>query len=163
VYKSSAYTQIGSFEKVKNIRMHKTYVAKPGEVDRVWYVVDAADQTLGRLATRIATVLRGKHKPQYTPHEDVGDFVVVVNAEKIKVTGNKLDQKKYYWHTGYPGGIREISLRRQLALHPTRVIEHAVKGMLPHGPLGRSQLKKLKIYSGPQHPHEAQQPKPLEL
>jgi large subunit ribosomal protein L13 len=148
---------------VKNIRMYKTYVAKPGEVERKWYVVDAADLTLGRLATRIATVLRGKHKPQYTPHEDVGDFVVVVNAEKIHVTGGKLDQKKYYRHTGYPGGIREISLRRQLKLHPERVITHAVKGMLPRGPLGRQQLKKLKVYSGPQHPHQAQQPLPLEL
>jgi len=143
--------------------MYKTYVAKPGEVERVWYVVDAADRTLGRLATRIASVLRGKHKPQYTPHEDVGDFVIVVNAEKIKVTGNKLDQKKYYWHTGYPGGIREITLRRQLALHPERVIEHAVRGMLPRGPLGRRQLKKMKVYSGPEHPHEGQQPKPLVL
>ncbi len=150
-------------KQVKNIRMYKTYVAKPGEVERVWYVVDAADRTLGRLATRIASVLRGKHKPQYTPHEDVGDFVIVVNAEKIKVTGNKLDQKKYYWHTGYPGGIREITLRRQLALHPERVIEHAVKGMLPRGPLGRRQLKKMKVYSGPEHPHEGQQPKPLVL
>jgi large subunit ribosomal protein L13 len=148
---------------VKNIRMYKTYVAKPGEVERVWYVVDAADRTLGRLATQIATVLRGKHKPQYTPHEDVGDFVIVVDAEKIKVTGNKMDQKKYYWHTGYPGGIRERTLRRQLELHPERVIEHAVKGMLPRGPLGRRQLKKMKVYSGPQHPHEGQQPKPLEL
>lgn len=148
---------------MKNIRMYKTYVAKPGEVERVWYVVDAAGRTLGRLATQIATVLRGKHKPQYTPHEDVGDFVIVVNAEKIEVTGNKLDQKKYYWHTGYPGGIRERTLRRQLELHPERVIEHAVKGMLPHGPLGRRQLKKMKVYSGPQHPHEGQQPKPLEL
>ncbi len=148
---------------MKNIRMYKTYVAKPGEVERVWYVVDAADRTLGRLATQIATVLRGKHKPQYTPHEDVGDFVIVVNAEKIKVTGNKMDQKKYYWHTGYPGGIRERTLRRQLELHPERVIEHAVKGMLPRGPLGRRQLKKMKVYSGPEHPHEGQQPKPLEL
>lgn len=148
---------------MKNIRMHKTYVAKPGEVERKWYVVDATDLTLGRMATRIAQVLRGKHKPQYTPHEDVGDFVIVVNAEKINVTGRKLDQKKYYRHTGYPGGIREISLRRQLELHPDRVITHAVKGMLPRGPLGRRQLKKLKVYSGPQHPHQAQQPVPLEL
>ena len=148
---------------MKNVRMYKTYVAKPGDVERAWYVVDATDQTLGRLATRIATVLRGKHKAQYTPHEDVGDFVVVVNAEKIKVTGNKLDQKMYYRHTGYPGGIREISLRRQLELHPNRVIEHAVKGMLPHGPLGRRQLKKLRVYAGPEHPHAAQQPKPFEF
>jgi large subunit ribosomal protein L13 len=148
---------------VKNIRTQKTYVAKPGDVERTWYVVDATNQTLGRLATQIATMLRGKHKPQYTPHEDVGDFVIVVNAEKVAVTGRKLDQKRYYRHTGYPGGIRDISLRRQLELHPTRVIQRAVKGMLPRGPLGRRQLKKLKIYAGPEHPHEAQQPQPLEL
>ncbi len=116
---------------VKKIGIHKTYVAKPGEVERSWYIVDATGLTLGRLATQIASVLRGKNKPQYTPHEDVGDFVIVVNAEKIEVTGRKLDQKKYYWHTGYPGGIREITLRRQLELHPDRVILHAVKGMLP--------------------------------
>jgi large subunit ribosomal protein L13 len=146
---------------VKNIRMYKTYVAKPGEVERKWYVVDATDQTLGRLATQIATVLRGKHKPEYTSHEDVGDFVIVVNAEKVHVTGRKLDQKKYYWHTGFPGGIREISLARQLQEHPERVIEHAVKGMLPRGPLGRRQLRKLRIYEGAEHPHEAQQPEPL--
>ncbi len=148
---------------MKNIGMHKTYVAKPGEVERKWYVVDATDQTLGRLATQIASVLRGKNKPQYTPHEDVGDFVVVVNAEKVAVTGRKLDQKKYYWHTGYPGGIRDITLRRQLELHPDRVILHAVKGMLPRGPLGRRQLRKLRVYRGPEHPHDAQQPQPLEL
>jgi large subunit ribosomal protein L13 len=148
---------------VKNIRMFKTYVAKPGAVERKWYVVDATDQTLGRLATQIASILRGKHKPEYTPHEDVGDFVVVVNAEKVRVTGRKLEQKKYYWHTGYPGGIREISLERQLQLHPDRVIEHAVKGMLPRGPLGRRQLRKLRVYRGTEHPHEAQQPEPLEL
>jgi large subunit ribosomal protein L13 len=147
--------------KVKNIRMYKTYVAKPGEVERKWYVVDATDQTLGRLATQIATILRGKHKPEYTPHEDVGDFVVVVNAEKVHVTGRKLDQKKYYWHTGFPGGIREITLSRQLELHPERVIEHAVKGMLPRGPLGRRQLRKLRVYEGAEHPHVAQQPEPL--
>ncbi len=146
---------------MKNIRMYKTYVAKPGEVERKWYVVDATDQTLGRLATQIATILRGKHKPEYTPHEDVGDFVVVVNAEKVHVTGRKLEQKKYYRHTGYPGGIREISLGRQLQLHPERVIEHAVKGMLPRGPLGRRQLRKLRVYEGAEHPHEAQQPEPL--
>jgi large subunit ribosomal protein L13 len=149
--------------KVKNIGRYKTYVAKPGEVERKWYVVDATDQTLGRLATQIASILRGKHKPQYTPHEDVGDFVIVINAEKVRVTGRKLDQKKYYRHTGYPGGIREISLRRQLELYPERVIMHAVKGMLPRGPLGRRQLKKLRVYSGGEHPHEAQQPEPLEL
>jgi len=148
---------------VKRIRMHRTYVAKPGEVERKWYVVDATDQTLGRLATRIASILRGKHKVEFTPHEDVGDFVVVVNAEKIKVTGRKLDQKVYYHHTGYPGGIKGITLRRQLELHPERVIESAVKGMLPRGPLARRQFKKLKVYAGAQHPHEAQQPELLVL
>lgn len=148
---------------MKNIRMYKTYVAKPGEVERKWFVVDATDQTLGRLATQIASVLRGKHKPQYTPHEDVGDFVIVVNAEKVRVTGNKMDQKMYYWHTGYPGGIRDISLRRQLEKHPDRVILHAVKGMLPRGPLGRRQLRKLRVYRGAEHPHDAQQPEPLQL
>jgi large subunit ribosomal protein L13 len=149
--------------KVKTLRIHKTYVAKAGEVERAWYVVDATGQTLGRLATQVASILRGKNKPQYTPHEDVGDFVIVVNAEKVHVTGRKLDQKKYYWHTGFPGGIREIGLRRQLELHPDRVITHAVKGMLPRGPLGRDQLRKLKVYGGPDHPHEAQQPQPLVL
>ena len=148
---------------MKRIRTQKTYIAKPGTVERKWYVVDATDQTLGRLATRIATVLRGKHKAQYTPHEDVGDFVVVVNAEKIKVTGRKLDQKLYDRHSGYPGGITGITLRRQLELHPERVIQSAVKGMLPRGPLARRQLKKLKVYAGAQHPHTAQQPELLEL
>ena len=148
---------------MKQLRTHKTYVAKPGEVERKWYVVDATDQTLGRLATRIATILRGKHKVVFTPHEDVGDFVVVVNAEKIKVTGRKLDQKMYYRHSGYPGGITGITLRRQLELHPERVLQSAVKGMLPRGPLARRQIKKLKVYAGGQHPHEAQQPEVLDL
>lgn len=148
---------------MKNLRTHTTYVAKPGEVDRTWYVVDATDKTLGRLATHVASVLRGKHKPQYTPHEDVGDFVVVINAEKVRVTGRKMDQKFYYRHSGYPGGIKSISLRRQLELHPERVIESAVKGMLPRGPLGRQQFKKLKVYVGAEHPHQAQEPQPLEF
>ncbi|HHE73415.1 MAG TPA: 50S ribosomal protein L13 [Chloroflexi bacterium] len=148
---------------MKSVRGYKTYVAKPGDVERKWYVVDATGQTLGRLASQIAHILRGKHKPQYTPHEDVGDFVVVINAEKVHVTGRKLDQKKYYWHSGYPGGIKEITLRRQLERHPERVIEHAVKGMLPRGPLGRRQLRKLRVYRGPNHPHGAQKPEPLEL
>ena len=148
---------------MKQLRTHKTYVAKPGEIERKWYVVDATDRTLGRLATRIATILRGKHKPVFTPHEDVGDFVVVVNAEKIKVTGRKLDQKMYYRHSGYPGGITGITLRRQLELHPERVLQSAVKGMLPRGPLARRQIKKLKVYAGGQHPHEAQQPEVLDL
>ncbi len=147
---------------MKNARMHKTYVAKPGEVEQNWFVVDATDKTLGRLASRVASVLRGKHKPNFTPHVDVGDFVIVVNAEKIKVTGRKLDQKLYYRHTGYPGGLRSISLREQLNRHPERVVEKAVKGMLPRGPLGRRMFKKLKVYEGPEHPHQAQQPEPLD-
>ena len=148
---------------MKQARIYKTYVAKPNEVQKEWYVVDATDQTLGRLATQIASILRGKTKPQYTPHEDVGDFVIVINAEKVRVTGRKLDLKVYYRHTGYPGGIRSITLRRQLEKHPERVIEHAVKGMLPRGPLGRRQFKKLKVYAGTEHPHQAQMPKPLAL
>jgi large subunit ribosomal protein L13 len=148
---------------VKQARIHKTYVAKPDDIQRDWYVVDATDLTLGRLATKIASVLRGKNKPQYTPYEDVGDFVIVINAEKVAVTGRKLDQKEYFHHTGYPGGIKSITLRKQLQKHPERVIEHAVKGMLPRGPLGRRQFKKLKVYAGSEHPHQAQLPKPLEL
>ncbi|MCD6344652.1 MAG: 50S ribosomal protein L13 [Anaerolineae bacterium] len=138
-------------------------MAKPGEVRQEWYVVDATDKVLGRLSTEIARVLRGKHKPEYTPHVDVGDFVIVVNAEKVKVTGRKLDQKLYYRHTGYPGGLKSITLRRQLEKFPERVIEAAVKGMLPRGPLGRQMFKKLKVYAGPNHPHEAQQPEPRAL
>jgi large subunit ribosomal protein L13 len=140
----------------------KTYSAKPGEVTREWYLVDAEGKTLGRLATQIADTLRGKRKPQYTPHVDTGDFVVVVNAEKIHVTGNKLDQKRYYRHSGYPGGLRSRTLRDQLERRPTEVLRVAVKGMLPKNRLARQQLTKLKIYAGPQHPHEAQNPKPLE-
>jgi large subunit ribosomal protein L13 len=143
--------------------MQKTWNAKPGEVSRDWYVVDADGQTLGRLATRIADTLRGKGKPQYTPHVDTGDFVIVVNAEKIGVTGQKLDQKRYYRHSGYPGGIRSRTLREQLDRRPTEVIRAAVKGMLPRTRLGRAQITKLKVYAGPDHPHEAQAPKPLEL
>jgi len=141
----------------------KTFVTKPAEVERNWYVVDAQDQTLGRLATKIATVLRGKHKPIYSPSVDCGDYVIVVNAEKIRVTGNRMDQKVYYRHSGYPGGLSEITLRRQLEIHPTRVIESAVRGMLPKNKLGRKMFKKLKAYSGPEHPHQAQQPQALEL
>jgi large subunit ribosomal protein L13 len=141
----------------------KTYNAKPGEVARDWYLVDAEGLTLGRLATRIADTLRGKGKPQYTPHVDTGDFVVVVNAEKIAVTGNKLDQKRYYRHSGYPGGIRSRTLREQLDRRPTEVLRVAVKGMLPKNRLAAKQLNKLKIYAGPEHPHEAQAPKPLDL
>jgi large subunit ribosomal protein L13 len=141
----------------------KTYSAKKGEVARDWYVVDADGQTLGRLATRIADTLRGKGKPQYTPHVDTGDFVIVVNADKIQVTGNKLDQKRYYRHSGYPGGLRSRTLREQLDRRPTEVLRTAVKGMLPKNRLARQQINKLKIYAGPEHPHEAQAPKPLKL
>jgi large subunit ribosomal protein L13 len=140
----------------------KTYSAKPGEITREWYLVDAEGKTLGRLATQIADTLRGKRKPQYTPHVDTGDFVIVVNAEKIQVTGNKLDQKRYYRHSGYPGGLRSRTLREQLDRRPTEVLRVAVKGMLPKNRLARQQITKLKIYAGPEHPHEAQNPKPLE-
>jgi large subunit ribosomal protein L13 len=141
----------------------KTYSAKKADIQREWFVVDAAGQTLGRLATRIATVLRGKHKPIYTPSMDTGDFVIVVNADKIAVTGRKLDQKTYYRYSGYPGGLTETSLRRMLQTHPTRVIEFAVRGMLPKNRLGRAMIKKLKVYAGGTHPHAAQQPKPLNV
>jgi large subunit ribosomal protein L13 len=141
----------------------KTWNAKPGAVERRWYVVDADGQTLGRLATQIADTLRGKRKPEYTPHVDTGDFVVVVNAEKIAVTGNKLDDKRYYRHSGYPGGLRSRTLREQLDRRPTEVIRKAVKGMLPRTRLGRAQLRKLRVYAGPEHPHSAQAPQPFEV
>ena len=140
----------------------KTYSAKPGEITREWYLVDAEGKTLGRLATQIADTLRGKRKPQFTPHVDTGDFVIVVNAEKIAVTGNKLDQKRYYRHSGYPGGLRSRTLREQLNRRPTEVLRVAVKGMLPKNRLARQQITKLKIYAGPEHPHEAQNPRPFE-
>ena len=140
----------------------KTYTAKPGEIERHWYVVDAEAKTLGRLATQIADVLRGKDKPAYTPHVDTGDFVIVVNAEKVHVTGQKLDQKIYYRHSGYPGGLRERTLREQLARRPEEVLRRAVKGMLPKNKLAAAQLRKLKIYAGPDHPHAAQTPEPLQ-
>jgi large subunit ribosomal protein L13 len=136
----------------------KTISAKKEEITPGWYVVDAQGKTLGRLATQIATFLRGKHKPIFTPHVDCGDYVVVVNAEKIHVTGRKMIQKKYYRHSGYPGGLHEITLRDQLKKFPERVIEHAVRGMLPKNRLGRKMYKKLKVYAGPDHPHEAQKP-----
>ena len=136
----------------------KTYVTKPAEVERKWFVVDAEGQNLGRLATDIAQVLRGKHKPTFSPSVDCGDFVVVINAEKIAVTGNRLDQKMYYRHSGYPGGIRSLTLREVLDKHPERALHTAVKGMLPKNRLGRKMIKKLKVYAGPEHPHEAQQP-----
>ena len=140
----------------------KTWNAKSGEVPRHWYVVDADGQTLGRLSTRIADTLRGKNKPQYTPHVDTGDFVVVVNAEKINVTGKKLDEKVYYRHSGYPGGLKSRTLREELGRRPTEVLRRSVRGMLPRNRLARAQLRKLKIYAGPEHPHQAQSPVPLE-
>jgi large subunit ribosomal protein L13 len=148
---------------VRRFLSMKTYNAKPGEIARDWYVVDAEGLTLGRLATQIADTLRGKRKPQYTPHVDTGDFVVVVNAEKIAVTGNKLDQKRYYRHSGYPGGLKKRTLNDMLERRPEEVIRKAVRGMLPRNRLGRKQLTKLKVYAGPDHPHAAQKPQPLEI
>ena len=142
----------------------KTYSAKPADVDAKWYVVDAEGAVLGRLAVILATMLRGKHKPMFTPHIDCGDHVVVVNADKVRLTGRKLDDKIYYWHTGYPGGIKSRRARQVLeSRHPERVVEKAVKRMLPKGPLGREQYRKLKVYAGPDHPHAAQSPETLDL
>jgi len=139
----------------------KTYSAKEQDIKRSWYLIDATDQILGRLASQIALRLRGKHKTTYTPHADTGDYIVVVNAEKIAVSGKKLDDKIYYHHTGYPGGIKSETLGKRLARKPESVLEQAVKGMLPKNPLGRAMFKKLKIYSGAEHPHDAQQPEVL--
>ena len=139
----------------------KTYMANPDKIERKWYVVDAEGQTLGRLSAEIAKVLRGKNKPQFTPHIDTGDYVVVVNAEKIKVTGKKLDQKIYYHHSDYVGGMKETTLREMMAKKPEAVIELAVKGMLPKGPLGRAMIKKLHVYAGPDHEQQAQKPEVL--
>lgn len=141
--------------------MQKTYIPKAGELTHDWVLVDANDQTLGRLATRIARAILGKNKPNFTPGVDTGDFVVVINAERIRVTGNKLEDKMYYRHSGYPGGIKVISLRQQLVKHPDRVIQHAVWGMLPHNKVGRKLIKRLKVYAGPEHPHAAQNPRPM--
>ncbi|MGQ0585789.1 MAG: 50S ribosomal protein L13 [Gammaproteobacteria bacterium] len=141
----------------------KTVFLNAGTARHDWVLVDATDKTLGRLATRIAMVLRGKHKPEFTPNADTGDYVVVINAEKVRVTGNKLEDKRYWRHTEYPGGIKSTKLGDMLDKHPERVIESAVKGMLPKGPLGYAQFRKLKVYAGTQHPHAAQQPKPLQL
>lgn len=141
----------------------RTFTAKTAEIKREWYVVDAQGQTLGRLASRIAPILKGKHKPTYTPHLDCGDFVIIVNAEKVRVTGRKLDHKYYYRHSEYPGGLSSITLRDQLAKHPERVLYEALEGMLPKNRLGRQMIKKLKVYAGESHPHQAQQPKALEL
>ncbi len=141
----------------------RTFTAKTAEIKREWYVVDAQGQTLGRLASKIAPILKGKHKPTYTPHLDCGDFVIVINVDKVQVTGRKLDQKFYYRHSEYPGGLKSISLRDQLDQHPDRVLMAAVKGMLPKNRLGRQMIKKLKLYAGEGHPHQAQQPKSLPL
>ena len=141
----------------------KTYVAKPATIEKKWFVVDATGHTLGRLSTVVADTLRGKRKAIYTPNIDTGDFVVVVNAEKIHVTGHKLDDKMYWRHSGYPGGIKGESLRSLLDRRPAEVVRRSVKGMLPHNKLGASQLRKLKVYAGPDHPHEAQHPEPLEI
>jgi large subunit ribosomal protein L13 len=141
----------------------RTYSPKPGEVERRWHVIDATDVVLGRLASQAAVLLRGKHKATFAPHVDTGDFVIVVNADKVALTGNKRDQKMAYRHSGYPGGLRAIPYSQLLAKHPERAVEKAVKGMLPHNTLGRRQLKKLKVYAGPDHPHQAQQPVPYEI
>ena len=141
----------------------KTFSAKPHEVKRDWYVVDATGKTLGRLSSEIARRLRGKHKPEYTPHVDTGDYIVVVNADKIRVTGNKMQDKMYHRYTGYIGNLKSISLEKQLERHPERVIQSAVKGMLPRNPLGRAMFRKLHVYAGPEHPHAAQQPTALDI
>lgn len=143
--------------------MRTTYMAKPNEVERKWYVVDAAGQTLGRLASEVASILRGKMKPTYTPHVDTGDYVIVVNADQIQLTGKKWQKKKYYRHSGYPGGLKETTAQELMAKKPEKLIELAVKGMLPRNSLGRAQLKKLKVYAGSEHPHQAQQPETWEL
>ena len=141
----------------------KTYMANPATIERKWYVIDATDQTHGRLSSEVAKILRGKNKPVFTPHEDTGDYVIIVNAEKIKVTGRKLNQKIYYNHSDYVGGMRETDLKTMLAKKPERVLELAIKGMLPKGPLGRSMIKKLFVYAGPEHKHQAQKPEAYTL
>ncbi|HEX7071286.1 MAG TPA: 50S ribosomal protein L13 [Rhodothermales bacterium] len=146
-----------------NTDSFKTYSARPAEVEREWYVIDGENQVVGRLASQIAAVLRGKHKPTFTPHVDTGDFVIVVNADKVRFTGSKESDKVYFSHTGYPGGVRETTPAKVRRNKPAFIIENAVKGMLPKGPLGRSMLRKLKVYGGPEHPHGAQVPKELSL
>ena len=141
----------------------KSYMAKPEEIERKWYVVDAEGKVLGRLASEVASILRGKHKPIYTPHVDTGDFVIVINADKIKLTGKKLEQKEYKYHTGYPGGLKSISYKQIMEKNPERAIELAVKGMMPKNKLGRQMYKKLRVYSGPEHNHQAQKPEPYEF
>jgi len=141
----------------------RTYTPKPTDVQRQWYVIDATDVVLGRLASQVATLLKGKHKPIYAPHIDTGDFVIVVNAEKVALTGNKREQKRAYRHSGYPGGLRSMSYKELLERHPERAVEKAIKGMLPKNRLGRRMFKKVKVYAGPNHPHQAQQPVPFEI
>ena len=141
----------------------KTYYAKPNEVEREWFVIDATDQVLGRVAAKAAQILKGKHKPQYTPHVDTGDFVIIINADKIRVTGTKAQNKVYSRHSGYPGGLKQETFTEAMQKHPERVIEHAVKGMLPKNTLGRKQGMKLKVYVGPNHPHAAQKPRELKI
>ena len=141
----------------------KTFTAKPESVTRDWYVVDANGKTLGRIATEIASRLRGKHKPEFTPHVDTGDYIIVINAEKVAVTGNKAQAKMYYSHTGFPGGIKEINFEKLIAKKPEMVLESAIKGMLPKGPLGRAMFRKLKVYAGAEHQHAAQQPQVLDI
>ncbi|MDB5085258.1 MAG: ribosomal protein [Bacilli bacterium] len=143
--------------------MRTTYMAKPGAVERNWYIVDATDHTVGRLASRVATILRGKNKPEYTPHVDTGDFVIIVNAEKVVFTGKKLTQKMYRRHSLHPGGLKEISAEGMLKSHPERILFSAIRGMLPKNTLGREQLTKLRVYKGTEHPHEAQQPVAIDL
>ena len=141
----------------------KSFMASPSTIERKWYVIDAADQTLGRLSTEVANILRGKNKPIFTPHIDTGDYVIIVNADKVKVTGKKLDQKIYYRHSEYVGGMKETTLKEMMNKKPEFVVEHAVKGMLPKGPLGRQMLSKLHVYDGAEHPHAAQQPEVYEI
>jgi large subunit ribosomal protein L13 len=147
---------------VEKVNVEKSYYPKAGEIRQEWILVDANDQNLGRLATQVASLLLGKHKPGFTPGVPMGDYVIIVNAERIRVTGNKMEAKVYYRHSNYPGGIKSVTLRQQLERHPDRVLRSAVWGMLPHNKFGRQLIKNLKIYAGPEHPHEAQMPKPLE-
>ena len=140
-----------------------TYMAKPSTITRRWFVIDATDQVVGRLAVQIANVLRGKHRPEYTPHQDTGEFVIVVNAEKVRFTGKKMEKQEYHWYTRYPGGYKTVTARELLAKHPERILESAVRRMVPRNRLGRQQMTKLKIYAGPNHPHQAQQPQEFKL
>ncbi|CCQ93517.1 ribosomal protein L13 [[Clostridium] ultunense Esp] len=141
----------------------KSYMAKPNEIERKWYLIDAEGKVLGRLASEVASILRGKNKPIYTPHVDTGDFVIIINADKVKLTGKKLDQKQYRYHTGYPGGLKSVPYRRMMSKNPEKAIQLAVKGMLPKNSLGRQMFRKLKVYSGPEHNHEAQKPEIYEF